>query len=169
MDALNSPTRIIWAIPRASFRSVLLMRAESAACICRVCARMFCFYKADQVGCGLVLELVRRLDHHIGRAGDEVVCLQQAVDQNLRDKILSLIGEPHGQLSRRQFRKFQRQVDDLAADVIRDTSPDPIRSRAVICQCLDAARAEAIVPPNGMDGSPSTIQAESLKEEGELQ
>jgi hypothetical protein len=39
----------------------------------------------------------------------------------------------------------------------------------MIGQRLNAARAVAIVPSNGMDGSPSTIQAESLEEEGELQ
>ncbi len=50
---------------------------------------------------GLVLELVRRLDHHVGRAGDEVVCLQQPIDRGLGDKVLSLVGESHGQLSRR--------------------------------------------------------------------
>lgn len=33
---LNSPTRIIWALPIASLRSVLLMRAERAACMWRV-------------------------------------------------------------------------------------------------------------------------------------
>jgi hypothetical protein len=27
-------------------------------------------------GCGLVLELVRRLDHNVGRAGDEIMRLQ---------------------------------------------------------------------------------------------
>ena len=52
-------------------------------------------------GGGLVLELVRRLDHHIGRAGDEVVRLQQPIDRSLGDKVLSLVGEPNGQLSRR--------------------------------------------------------------------
>ena len=79
-------------------------------------------------GGGLVLELVRRLDHHIGRAGDEVVRLQQPIDRSLRDKVLSLVGEPHGQLSRRQLRELQRQIDDLAADIVRDAIPDAIRS-----------------------------------------
>jgi hypothetical protein len=31
-----SPTRIIWAMPRASLRSVLLICAFSTACMCRV-------------------------------------------------------------------------------------------------------------------------------------
>jgi hypothetical protein len=42
-------------------------------------------------GCGLVLELVRRLDHHVGRAGDEIMRLQQPIDRRLRDKILLVI------------------------------------------------------------------------------
>ena len=35
-------------------------------------------------------ELVRRLDHHIGRAGDEIVRLEQPVDRRLRDEVLIL-------------------------------------------------------------------------------
>jgi hypothetical protein len=48
-------------------------------------------------GCGLVLELVRRLDYHIGRAGDEIMRLQQPIDRRLRDKILLLIREAYRQ------------------------------------------------------------------------
>lgn len=33
---LNRPTRIIWTMPIVSLRSVLLMRAERAACMWRV-------------------------------------------------------------------------------------------------------------------------------------
>jgi hypothetical protein len=72
--------------------------------------------------------------------------LQQAIDRSLSDKILPFVGEANRQLSRRQLRKLQRQVDDLAADIVRDAIPDPVRSRAVICQCLNAALAVAIVP-----------------------
>jgi hypothetical protein len=39
----------------------------------------------------------------------------------------------------------------------------------MISQRRNAAFAVTIVPSNGMDGSPATIQAESLQEEGELQ
>ena len=79
-------------------------------------------------GGGLVLELVCRLDHHIGRAGDQVMRFQQPIDRSLRDKILLLVGEPNGQLSRRQLWELQRQVDDLAADIVRDAIPDAVRS-----------------------------------------
>jgi hypothetical protein len=41
-------------------------------------------------------------DHHIGRAGDEVG-LQQPIDRSLGDKVLSLVGEAHRQLLRRQL------------------------------------------------------------------
>ena len=44
----------------------------------------------------LVPELVRRLDHHIGRACDEVMRLQQPIDRSLGDKILTFVSEPHG-------------------------------------------------------------------------
>jgi hypothetical protein len=54
--------------------------------------------------------------------------LQQPIDRSLRDKVLSLVGEPHGQLPRREFRKLQRQVNDLAADIVRDAIPDAVRS-----------------------------------------
>jgi hypothetical protein len=87
-------------------------------------------------GGGLVLELVRRLDHHIGGAGDEVVRLQQPIDRSFRDEVLPLVGEPNGQFARRQLRQLQRQVDDLAADVVGNTVPDPIWPRSVIGQCL---------------------------------
>ncbi len=78
--------------------------------------------------CGLVLELVRRLDHHIGWAGDAIMRLQQLIDRRLREKMLPLVGEPYGQPSRRQFWKIQRQVEDLAADIVRDPAPDTIWS-----------------------------------------
>ena len=79
-------------------------------------------------GSGLVLELVCRLDHHIGRAGDQVMRFQQPIDRSLRDKILLLVGEPNGQLSRGQLWELQCQVDDLAADIVRDAIPDAVRS-----------------------------------------
>jgi hypothetical protein len=60
-------------------------------------------------GGGLVLELVRRLDHHISRTGDEVVRLQQARDRCFRDKVLSLIGKTYRQLPWRQLWNLQRR------------------------------------------------------------
>ena len=80
----------------------------------------------------LSLNSFGRLDHDIGRAGDEIVRLQQPIDRSFRDKILFLVGEAHGQLSRRQFGDLQRQIDDLAADIVRDPVPDTIRSGTVV-------------------------------------
>jgi len=39
--------------------------------------------------------------------------LQQPIDRSLGDKVLPLVGEPYGQLARRQLGKLQRQVDDM--------------------------------------------------------
>jgi hypothetical protein len=94
----------------------------------------------------LAFELVRRLDHHIGRAGDKVMGLQQPIDRSLGDKVLSLIGEAHRQLARRQLRKFQRQFDDLVSHIVRDAIPDAIRSRAMVGQRLNAALPVTVVP-----------------------
>ncbi len=58
----------------------------------------------------LVLELIGRLDQHIGRAGDEVMRLEQPIDRRFGDKILPFVGEPHGQLTRRQFRSLPSPV-----------------------------------------------------------
>ena len=80
----------------------------------------------------LSLNSFGRLDHDIGRTGDEIVRLQQPIDRSFRDKILFLVGEAHGQLSRRQLREFQRQIDDLVANVLRDAVPDTIRSGTVV-------------------------------------
>ena len=53
---------------------------------------------------GLGVELVGRLDHDEGRAGDEVVRLEQAVDRGLGDEVALALGEAHRQLARRQLR-----------------------------------------------------------------
>ena len=50
---------------------------------------------------GLGAEFVRRLDHDKGRAGDEVVGLEQAVDRGLGDEVVLLVGEAHRQLAQR--------------------------------------------------------------------
>lgn len=80
----------------------------------------------------LSLELVRRLDHHIRRAGDEIVRLQQPIDRSLGGKVLSLIGKAHRQFSRGQLGKLQRQIDDLAADIVGNPIPNAVRSGTVV-------------------------------------
>jgi hypothetical protein len=52
--------------------------------------------------------------------------LQLPIDRSLGDKVLLLIGKAHGQLARRQLRQFQRQIDNLTTDVVRDAIPDPV-------------------------------------------
>jgi hypothetical protein len=58
--------------------------------------------------------------------------LEQAVDRGFRDEVLALVNEAHGQLTRRQLRRLQRQRDDLIANVIWNAVPDAVRPRAVI-------------------------------------
>jgi hypothetical protein len=41
-----------------------------------------------------------RLDHHIGRTGNQVRRLQQPIDRRFRDKVFSLAGKAHRQLPR---------------------------------------------------------------------
>jgi hypothetical protein len=65
------------------------------------------------------------------------------------------VGEPHGQLARRQLRKLQRQVDDLTSHILRDAIPDAIGPGPVVGQRFNAALTIAVIPTNGMDGSPS--------------
>ena len=77
---------------------------------------------------GFVLELFGRLDDDIGRAGDEIVRFQQPIDRSLRDKVFLLVCEVHGELARAEFGLIQRKLDNLTADRLRDTVPDPIRS-----------------------------------------
>src|SRR4029077_17957304 len=49
-------------------------------------------------------------------------------------------------LSRRQFWKIQRQVDDLAADIVRDPVPDTIWSGTAVIQRLRAALTVSVIP-----------------------
>ena len=57
---------------------------------------------------GLGVEAIRRLDHHIGRAGDQVMGFQQAVNRRFRHEVALLVGKPHGQLPGRQLGLIQR-------------------------------------------------------------
>src|SRR3546814_4159541 len=49
---------------------------------------------------GFGVELIGGLDHDIGRAGDQIMGLQQAVNRGFRDEVALLVGEAHRQLSR---------------------------------------------------------------------
>ena len=49
---------------------------------------------------GFGVELVRGLDHHIGRAGDQVVGLEKPVNTGFRHEVACLVGKPHSQFPR---------------------------------------------------------------------
>ena len=62
--------------------------------------------------------------------------------------------------------------DQLVQCQIRDRSSETVVLGLELLEPLHLIAFEAaiLIPPsNGMDGSPSTIQAESLQQEGELQ
>jgi hypothetical protein len=46
------------------------------------------------------VELIGGLDHDIGRAGDQIMGLQQAVNRGLGHEVALLIGEAHRQFAR---------------------------------------------------------------------
>ncbi len=50
--------------------------------------------------CCLFPKLIRSLDDHKGRAGDEVMRLEQAIHRGFGHEVLLRIGEPHSQLPR---------------------------------------------------------------------
>jgi hypothetical protein len=72
--------------------------------------------------------------------------LEQVIDRCLRDKILPLVGEADRQFAGRQFGLLQRQVDDLAPDILGDTVPDTIWPGGTILQRLGSTDEVAIVP-----------------------
>ena len=80
---------------------------------------------------GLVLELVGRLDDDVGRAGDEVVRLEQPIDRGLRDKVCFSSVKRTASSRGLSSGSLQRQVDDLAPDLVGDAVPDPIRLETV--------------------------------------
>src|SRR3954466_16409576 len=72
--------------------------------------------------------------------------LSRRVDRSLRHKVLSLVGESHRQLARRQLRLLQSQVDDLAPDLLGDAVPDAPRPGRTVAQSLRPAGSVKIVP-----------------------
>jgi hypothetical protein len=92
------------------------------------------------------VELIGRLDHDIGRAGDQVVGLEQPVNRGFRHEVALLVGEVHGQFPGAQLRLFQRQLDDLVVDISRDAVPHPARRRWPIFQRLRPAFKVAVIP-----------------------
>ena len=94
----------------------------------------------------LVLELVGGLDDDEGRAGDQVVRLEQAIDGSFRDKIAFGVGEGHRQFPRRQLRPVQGKLDDPVPHILGNAVPDPAGPWAAILERFDAAGQETIIP-----------------------
>ncbi|OAG75493.1 hypothetical protein Amal_03311 [Acetobacter malorum] len=92
------------------------------------------------------MEALRCLDDDEFRTGDQVMGLEQAIDRGFRDEIALFVGEPHGNFTRRQFRRLQRQINDLCTDIVRDAVPYPIGSRGFVRQGFRAARPIEIAP-----------------------
>ncbi len=71
------------------------------------------------------MELIRRLDHNIGGAGDQIMSLEKPVNAGFRDEVAPLVGEPYRQFPRAQLGVLQGHLDDLVMDIGRDAVPHP--------------------------------------------
>ena len=92
------------------------------------------------------MELIGCLDDDEGRAGDQVVGLEQAVDGRFRDEVALRVGERHCKFAWRQLRLIQGQLYDLAADIVRDTVPHPAGTAIAIFKTGLVKGSIAIVP-----------------------
>ena len=110
-------------------------------------------------GRGLVGEFVGGLHDDAGRAGDQVLGLQEAVHRRLGDEVPLLAGEAHGQLAGRELRLLQSQCDDPGPDLVRDAVPDPAWPGGVVLQRLGSAPLVEVVPPvEGRSRDPELLQ-----------
>ena len=92
------------------------------------------------------MELIGCLDDDEGWAGDQVMRLEQAVDGRFRDEVALPVGERYCQFPWRQLRLIQGQLDDLAADIVRDTVPDPAGTAIAVFKTGLGKGPIAIVP-----------------------
>ena len=72
--------------------------------------------------------------------------LEQAVNAGFRYKVAFLIGESHCKLTRAQLTSFQRHLQYLFLDVIRDAVPGPAWSWPPIFQRILAELLIQIIP-----------------------
>src|SRR3546814_253298 len=79
----------------------------------------------------LGVELIGGLYHDIGRTGDQIVRLEQAVNRGFRYEVALLVGEAHRQFAGAEIGRvgFQRHFDDLVLDVVTDAVPHAARRR----------------------------------------
>ena len=92
------------------------------------------------------MERIGGLDHHISRAGDQIMGLEQAVNRGFRHEVELLVGEPHRQFARRELGLIQCQFDDLIMDLSRYPVPHSARRRWPVFQRLRAAIEVAVIP-----------------------
>ena len=95
---------------------------------------------------GLGVERICCIDHHIGRAGVQVVGLEKLVNAGFGDEVARFVGELHRQFPRRPFGLFQRQLDDLVMDVYRDPVPHPTGCGRPIFERLGSGTEVAVIP-----------------------
>ena len=72
----------------------------------------------------LFLKLTNRLDHDVGRGGDQVVRLEPPINRDFRYKIAPLIRDQNRKFTRRELRAIQRLLDYLAPHLVRDAVPN---------------------------------------------
>ncbi len=73
------------------------------------------------------MELVGSLDHDIGRAGDQIMGLEQPVNRGLGHEVALLVGEAHRQFAGAELAVIQRHFDDLVLHLRFDAVPHPAR------------------------------------------
>src|SRR3546814_16172903 len=88
------------------------------------------------------------LYHDIGRTGDQIVRLEQAVNRGFRYEVALLVGEAHRQFAGAEIGRvgFQRHFDDLVLDVVTDAVPHAARRRWPILSRLRPAPTITVIP-----------------------
>jgi hypothetical protein len=92
-----------------------------------------------------------QLDHDAGRAGDQVMRLEQGIDRGFGDEVALLVGEAHSEFARREFGLGQGKVDDLPALGVVDTVPHALGPRWLIGQGFGPAALVAVEPAIASD------------------
>ena len=84
--------------------------------------------------------------HDEGRAGDQIMCLECAIDCGFRYKVAFLIGKRHRQFSRRGLRFFQRQLHNLPSHLIRNAVPNVFGLGRLVLKSSFTALQIPIIP-----------------------
>ena len=94
----------------------------------------------------LGVELIGSLDHDVGRTGDQIMGLQQAVNCGFRHEVALLVSEADRQFAGAELAVIQCHLDDLVLDVLSDAVPHPARRRRSIRERLQATIEVAVIP-----------------------